>query len=293
MAWFDIVGGLAQGAQQGIGQVQADLARRKADALKDAAEKRALAAEARIADQEVERKIAEFIDRSDPSNLDPTEVQKFGAAAQPYITKATDGSGRLVARENPLKAKRRAADTLVLDDAPLAHADMVENRTRNTGTAREKDAARLTWNSGKSLGSAANVWAIGRLAGATEDEIVSRLSPKDQQAYISRTPAAISGGYNLAVSNAAAGRATAHDETLLKIAGINNASKDPEGQRETTAINNFMRQVITETPDIEQDELLARVGQLMTVWRQTRGTPAAPATAGGGPTWDPVAKAWK
>ena len=118
MAWFDIAAGLAQGAQQGIDRVQADQVRRKADAFKDAQEKRALAAEARLVEQDAERKIAEFIDRSDPSNLDPAEVQKFGAAGQPYFTKATDGSGRIIARENPLKAKKRAYDTMVMDDAP-------------------------------------------------------------------------------------------------------------------------------------------------------------------------------
>ena len=145
MAWFDIAAGLAQGAQQGIDRVQADMVRRKADAFKDAQEKRALAAEARLVEQDAQRKIAEFINRSDPNNLDPVEVQKFGAAANSYITKATDGSGRLVARVDPLTAIQR---TNVMATEADASNDLISkqlNRGLGDLSTKTKTAAMQTY----------------------------------------------------------------------------------------------------------------------------------------------------
>lgn len=225
MAWFDIAAGLAQGAQQGIDRVQADQVRRKADAFKDAQEKRALAAEARLVDQDVERKIAEFINRSDPSNLDPAEVQKFGAAANSYITKATDGSGRLVARESPLATKKRAYDAMVMDDFPNEFkAKVAERQLRGQRTGIESQALSVMAGPDWEKQSDPNKLKYGKAAGFTLEEIVPFLSSAGQQQYRNNTGAGIAGNLNITAAGIAqqAGLARAdlagkYDVQLAKI----------------------------------------------------------------------------
>jgi len=203
MAWFDIAAGLAQGAQQGIDRVQADQVRRKADAFKDAQEKRALAAEARVVEQDVERKIAEFIERSDPNSLDPVEVQKFGGAAQRYIQKTSDG--RLVPRESPLKAKKRAYDTMVLDDAPK---DLISKQlARDAGdekTRSQRGAQALFEDKSKfNLLPDGSKRSVLKTLGYANEDIVPYLSEAGQANYRKNTGAGIAGNLNITAAGIA------------------------------------------------------------------------------------------
>jgi len=269
MAWFDIAAGLAQGAQQGIDRVQADQVRRKADAFKDAQEKRALAAEARLVDQDAQQKIAEFINRSDPSNLDPAEVQKFGAAGQPYFTKATDGSGRIIARENPLATKKRAYDAMVMDDAPNEFkAKVAERQLRGQKTATESQALSIMADGELyDKQTDANKLKIGKNAGFTLEEIAPSLSPAYRQKLREMTPAYIGGTLNVeAARESAAGQDRRLDKqtaSAMAIAQLREAGDNVD--RQQAAIAGYARALISDDASLAQNEpeLMRQLGAIV------------------------------
>ena len=283
MAWFDIAAGLAQGAQQGIDRVQADMVRRKADAFKDAQEKRALAAEARTASEDRRRQIAEEFDRQDPMNINPEFVASLSDPEKRQFLLLDKANNTWKARMDPLAETKRRNETRMAEDAPEAFAVMKENRGRDTGTARERDAARISWNSGKVLGSDSNIWTAGRLAGASEDEIVRRLSAKGQQEHINRQP-------GVRQAEIAAGTAKASQASDYAVAVLKNGLATAQDRKK--AVGSFLE-------SIKDFEPAAQAAALANFYKQTGYEP--PSASGGGagsaatsgPTWDPVANAWK
>ena len=266
MAWFDIAAGLAQGAQQGIDRVQADQVRRKADAFKDAQEKRALAAEARVVEQDVERKIAEFIERSDPNSLDPVEVQKFGGAAQRYIQKTSDG--RLVPRESPLKAKKRAYDTMVLDDAPNEFAAKVsERQLRGQKTGIESQALSVMAGPDWEKQSDANKLKYGKAAGFTLEELTPSLSSAYRQKIKEMMPAYIGGNLNVEAARISAegqdSRLDKQTASAMAIAQLREAGDSVD--RQQAAIAGYARALISDDASLAQNEpeLMRQLGAIV------------------------------
>lgn len=243
MAWFDILGGLAKGANQGIGELRQDLQLRKENALKEAAEKRFLgeqknrdAAEARAAEADIERQIAEFIDRSDPNNLDAAEVQKFGGIAQRYIQKTADG--RLVPRESPLKVQKRAYDTMVLDDAPAELAAKRQTRELGTTKAASALAAQRVWDNPTQFMALndRDKLRIAQTVGADMQTVIPMLTPAGQAAYRNNTSAAIAanaqGAWNVKAAEAAGARNAADNKTAVRVAEIRAAQAGSAAQQQ-------------------------------------------------------------
>lgn len=298
MAWFDIAAGLAQGAQQGIDRVQADQVRRKADAFKDAQEKRALAAEARVASEDRRRQLGEELARQDPSNIDPAFVSQMTSEEKRSLLrpiKGPDGGALYQLRESPGATLERENKALAAGDFKPALAEAQAQRVygaekRDATKGAEKNLSDPNW-----LASASdnNIRAAWRQAGYTDD-VSQYLSRAGRQKLIEMMPAYISGNlqlqgqkfsaeesYNRAVAgyqNAAAlaaGRDTASQQRAAQSAIMTQANKLVEGGM---PINEAVQQATAQYQAIQQ--------------QMGTGTGGGSAAASG-LTWDTATNAWK
>jgi hypothetical protein len=114
MAWFDIVGGLAGGLQQGLGQWQkaqeAQKTEERQQALLKIQQAQNIRAEQQFAQQLKDQKESEFLKGlsvQDPLNIDPTFAAAYPEQAKTYLT-TNPSTGKVMARMDP--AKRAEAE---------------------------------------------------------------------------------------------------------------------------------------------------------------------------------------
>ena len=208
MAWFDIAAGLAQGAQQGIDRVQADQVRRKADAFKDAQEKRALAAEARTASEDRRRQLAEELDRQDPSNIDPAFVGQMTSEERRSLlrpVKGPDGAALYQRRESPGATMERENKALAAKDFAPGLAATVETRTAGLGDLRRQQGAQKLYDdpAWQKTASDRDRWLVGTTLKIDPQETARTLTPPGQAAYRALTSQGISGAYGVTAAGVA------------------------------------------------------------------------------------------
>jgi len=235
MAWFDIAAGLAQGAQQGIDRVQADQVRRKADAFKDAQEKRALAAEARVAQQARNEQLDAELARQDPDNIDPAVVSQMTPEemrSRIRQVKGPDGKPIAQLRESPGAALERKNKALVagdfgaaFDEQKLARADVATQRGNVAGAKKKLDDPEWMRTAPDS-----QIRAVWRAAGYKPEDVDQFLTNEGRQRSREMMPAYIQATISAAASERAAKYASdrnySDNMTRLDIAKSNRQGRD-------------------------------------------------------------------
>lgn len=274
MAWFDILGGLAKGASQGLGDLRQDLQQRKENELRVNADKRAQQQlvlqqqeEARAAKAARDREILEQASRMDPANVDPEWVSTLGPEAKFWVNKTPNG---FVLKEEPLKVLQRQNATAVAQDAPAALEAAQLGRQLQTTDTRTKLAAQETWASPRfaSLPDNAKI-AVGMAAGKDGNEIMATL--KNPSVWMNRQPGLAAVNAQVAGSREAAATAfkryAAQNATDIQVAKIRAEQAGSEAQRVE-----FMRLVssIMNNEEVPAEEAVKRAQALLAL-------PTAPA----------------
>lgn len=273
MAWFDIVGGLARGAQQGIGQFQQQQQQARENALKDALEKRTQATFQRQEAEEARTLMLDEMSRQDPDNLDPAWVASKGAAIAPYIQKRPDGA--LAVRRDPLAEAQRRNALATAEDAPGALAALQEERALageergfKRATVREKTAAAQTWGSPTfdNLSDRAKIRA-GEILGKSVPEIGATLKNPDAY-YRSTSPAAVIA----ANATIQAGREASARAALGLAGDMERAQLQAQGESDK-ALQALVGKYVTEYPDATPEDVQAFIAKVRAGHQQAGGLP--------------------
>lgn len=261
MAWFDIVGGLARGAQQGIGQFQQQQQQARENALKDALEKRTQAAFQRQEAEEARTLMLDEMSRQDPDNLDPAWVASKGAAIAPYVQKRPDGT--LAVRRDPLAEARRRHELAVAADAPEELAEKIAARGTTRATRERVAQAQRAWD--QPTLTARDAIRYGSLLDQDPAAIAARISnPREREAYLESTTQGIGAG--IARRTAAATQQqqaienAANNARALAIANIN-AGQDRE-QALQTAIVGLAKEIMNDG-DVTAPDAMAQARALL------------------------------